>query len=128
MAAVLNISYCSGAMLLGREGERVQRHSVDACGPVLYNAAGTARLVSDTGSITGADKVAIPDEALAVNALILVIVKSGSAYVIPGLWADSGDDIASGEGQLLTEGQSIPLEIGRHPDGTQHTHLLIFGA
>ena len=126
--AVLNIGYCEGAGKAGSSDDWLDRRPVPIFGPFLYNAAGDGRLVSNTADIIGADKIEIPAEALAVDALIFVKVISGSAYVITGIWSGAADNIAAGQGEHISEGFSTPIEIGRTPAGVMHTHLLIFGA
>lgn len=125
--AVLNIGYCEGAGKAGSTDDWLNRKQVEIFGPFLYNAAGDGRLVSNTANIIGADKIEIPAEALAVDALIFVKVISGNAYVTPGIWSGAGDNIAAGQGAHISEAFAFPMEIGRTPAGVQHTHLLIFG-
>jgi hypothetical protein len=123
---VINIAYTKGTGVAGATDDKFVRRAIPIMGPILYNAAGNARLVGND-DITAAEKVQIPAEALAANALVeITVVGAGGIYVTTGLTGDA--NIAAGGGRYLAgDGQSLSLEIGKTPAGVQHTHLLLIG-
>ena len=121
----VNIAYCNGTAVSGASDPRFTKRAVNAYGPLLYNAAGDARLSSNV-TVGVAAKIAIHADALAANAMIRLAAVAGGLYVTTGMEAEA--NIAVGGGWYIAQGTTESMPIGQTLAGAQHTHLLVIEA
>lgn len=122
---ICSLWWTQGAYVTGASNDQFTQSRIETWGPVLYDTAGTARLVGNE-DITTARKITIPAEALAVGAIGMILPIDGGVYVISGMAAD--DNIAAGGGPYYAQGAASVIPIGRTPAGEQHDTLLVVGA